>query len=822
MKKSLKKKQLIMLLGPLLFCNNSVLAAEYTGSSTIYGSGFDDYDRITINTSESGGIAPLAGYGLYNVTGTLKAVSITTSGSKADALMLRSSSNLTIGDNLNIIATGSSADGINVAITGSSLLKVGNDAEISVAKGVGVRANLSIGGGNNSIIIGDNLKVTTAGNGSNITDAEGYAVYAGNRDYETVNMPAAGSAIISIGDGSSLTTSGTSAHAVYANKTGYITLKSTNITTTGKGAHGLYAANGDITPNYSFSCIFGGCPKTSLTGGKITLFGDTQITVNTDYDGTSQQSYAIYSSGSDSLIASAGDLNGSVNQNIYTITGDMKADNAGTITLTMNDGSIFNGNTTVDDVSNLDLRIAGTNSQWNMSKSSSLSYLDLDGATVSIGKQTDFLDGSNDITLTVDELLGNGIFNMRTTIDGINNHHDLLKVTESNMASGNHTIVINDSNTGGTTVDGSERVQLVQTEGGDAVFTGTTDVGGYIYKLGQGDATLGERDSDWYLTSKKKDSGGGENSNTGDNSANIASINYLMNYIENQTLLQRMGELRNTSNQTGDAWGRVYSGYIDSFDNHNLKDKKLRYSGFQLGADKNIDSTELWDIYIGVVAGMSKGMTDFNVGDGSTTSYYAGIYGTYKEYNGFYLDFMAKYMYMDNKFNTTTSGGYAVNGSGHSNGLAVSLEGGKRFWLNGKPTIDAGSWFIEPQGQFTYGYQGSSSIDSSNGLKTELSQFNSFLGRVSTLFGYTTYDQKQNQVDVYAKFGYVKEYDGDTSYQFNQGIKESYSFKGHWIDMGLGVNAQIAGHHNIYADLNYATGDAFNIRQVNIGYRYNF
>lgn len=816
MNKKFKKRPLAILLTPLLFCNNSVFAADYTGSQSIYGGGYDDYDTITVNTTEAGGITPLAGYGLYNVTGTLKEVNITTTGSKADALMLRSSSNLTIGDNLKITSTGSSADGINLAITGSSTLKIGNNANVNVSKGVGVRSNLSIGGGRNSITIGDNLRVTTTGNGSNLTDAEGYAVYAGNRDYETVNMPTEKSASVSIGNGSILTTSGSSAHAVYANKTGAISLGSTNITTTGNGAHGLYAAPGDITPNYSFSCLFGSCPKTTLDGGSILLFGDTQITVNTENDGTSQQSYAIYSTGSNSIIASAGDNTGSVDRNVYTITGDMKADNAGTITLTMNDGSIFNGNTTVDDASNLELRIAGANSQWNMTKSSSLSYLDLDGSTVSIGTQSELLDGTNQVTLTVDELLGNGIFNMRTTIDGVNNYHDLLEVKGQNMASGNHTIAVNDSNTGGSTVDGQERIHLVKTEGGDAQFTGTTDVGGYTYKLGKGDSTFGERDSDWYLSSD------GHKSNPGDNSANIASINYLMNYVENQTLLQRMGELRNTNNQTGDVWGRVYSGYINSFENQSLNGKKLRYSGFQIGADKNVNSTELWDVYVGFVAGMSKGMTDFKVGDGSTTSYYTGIYGTYKEYNGFYLDFMAKYMYMDNKFNTTTSGGYAVNGSGHSNGLAVSLESGKRFWLNGKPTVDAGSWFIEPQAQFSYGYQGSTSINSSNSLKTELSQFNSFLGKVSTLVGYTTYDQNQDQVDVYAKLGYVKEYDGDTSYQFNNGPKESYSFGGHWIDMGLGVNAKIAEHHNIYADLNYATGDAFNIRQVNVGYRYNF
>ncbi|KES12582.1 hypothetical protein SASC598O02_000100, partial [Snodgrassella alvi SCGC AB-598-O02] len=47
--------------------------------------------------------------------------------------------------------------------------------------------------------------------------------------------------------------------------------------------------------------------------------------------------------------------------------------------------------------------------------------------------------------------------------------------------------------------------------------------------------------------------------NTAKNAANILNSNYLMNYVETQTLLQRMGQLRTDDTASGKVWGRIYT-----------------------------------------------------------------------------------------------------------------------------------------------------------------------------------------------------------------------------------------------------------------------
>lgn len=92
-------------------------------------------------------------------------VTVNTTGSQSDALMQRSSNNLTIGDDLTIVTTGYSADGLNLAVTGASNLVVGDRANITTTSGVAVRANLSNqtgNGGKNVITLGENATCHTS------------------------------------------------------------------------------------------------------------------------------------------------------------------------------------------------------------------------------------------------------------------------------------------------------------------------------------------------------------------------------------------------------------------------------------------------------------------------------------------------------------------------------------------------------------------------------------------------------------------------------------------------------------------------------------
>ena len=292
-----------------------------------------------------------------------------------------------------------------------------------------------------------------------------------------------------------------------------------------------------------------------------------------------------------------------------------------------------------------------------------------------------------------------------------------------------------------------------------------------------------------------------------------------MSYVETQTLLQRMGQIRTDDTASGKVWGRIYTGKLNSFNDNRLSGFDMDYYGLQMGLDRKLNYDKV-NLYYGLMGGLSRGEVDHNVGDGSTKSYSLGLYGTLQSQNGFYLDGLVKYMHMTNKFNTLTGGGYRVNGDGHTNGFSLGAEMGKRIRLTSAGEAEQG-WYLEPQAQLTFSHQNGATINATNGLRTRLGSYNSLIGRASLILGYTIQNNK-NPVDIYFKTGYLREFDGKTSYTFNRVAKEKYDFGGNWWDNGIGINVRLNGKHHIYGDMVYSAGNKFNQKQINAGYRYNF
>ena len=536
----------------------------------------------------------------------------------------------------------------------------------------------------------------------------------------------------------------------------------------------------------------------------------------------------------------------------------------GVINLDLTDGSMLLSSLDNDNgAGEINLGLSGSHSQWKMTGSSNINSLELsDDAKVSFGYDyatpdaVTSLNGNNAMVLETDSLKGNnGVFKMRAAI-GKNIDNDLLKITGLQQAKGNHKIAVIDAKTGSATVTGKEKIKLVETNGGDAKFSlssSAVDIGGYEFN------TLDEFDNsnpdgkDWILSASSNSDGnqGGETSggsdsnndngsagdsgsgmkpkpkpdskpnltNTAKNAANILNSNYLMSYVETQTLLQRMGQIRTDDTASGKVWGRIYTGKLNSFNDNRLSGFDMDYYGLQMGLDRKLNYDKV-NLYYGLMGGLSRGEVDHNVGDGSTKSYSLGLYGTLQSQNGFYLDGLVKYMHMTNKFNTLTGGGYRVNGDGHTNGFSLGAEMGKRIRLTSAGEAEQG-WYLEPQAQLTFSHQNGATINATNGLRTRLGSYNSLIGRASLILGYTIQNNK-NPVDIYFKTGYLREFDGKTSYTFNRVAKEKYNFGGNWWDNGIGINVRLNGKHHIYGDMVYSAGNKFNQKQINAGYRYNF
>ncbi|MGQ7114359.1 autotransporter outer membrane beta-barrel domain-containing protein, partial [Escherichia sp. TWPC-MK] len=65
---------------------------------------------------------------------------------------------------------------------------------------------------------------------------------------------------------------------------------------------------------------------------------------------------------------------------------------------------------------------------------------------------------------------------------------------------------------------------------------------------------------------------------TADAGGNYLNVGYLLNYVENRTLMQRMGDLRNQS-KDGNIWLRSYGGSLDSFASGKLSGFDMGYNG---------------------------------------------------------------------------------------------------------------------------------------------------------------------------------------------------------------------------------------------------
>lgn len=512
----------------------------------------------------------------------------------------------------------------------------------------------------------------------------------------------------------------------------------------------------------------------------------------------------------------------------------------GIINIDMYSGSSLTGATYTDGVNGGVLNMTMTGTGWNMIADSSVTKLVLNNSTV------DFAEDKTGSVLTVGDLSGNGTFIMRTDIvgdgDGVNNSGDRLVVTGT--SAGNHFLKI--LNRGSLATTGNEVLTVVETADGQANFgmdssAPQVELGGYLYDIRKSGNTWELYSSAVYVPPVEptgpvdptdppvpvdpvnpidpvdpdtdSGNGGGKITTTADAGANFLNIGYLMNYAETQTLLQRMGDLRQNG-EGGDVWLRGFSGKFDSFASGKMSRFDMSYNGVQLGADKRI-SQEM-PLFVGGFIGMADGDPNYNSGDGSVKSHSMGVYATYMASNGFYTDAVVKYSRLKNEFNVQDSQNNHVNGDGRSGGISFSLEAGKKFSLN-QP---GNGWYIEPQAQLSFSHQNSTDITASNGLKVDLGSYNSTLGRTSAIAGYEI-NGDNTAVNIYLKTGYVREFDGNVDYKLN-GSTEQHTFKGGWWNNGLGISAQINKQHTLYMDIDSSVGNKFDQRQINGGYRFSF
>ncbi len=681
----------------------------------------------------------------------------------------------------------------NVNITTTALSSKGVYAE-----GAGTRVDL------------ESSSISTAGDVSHGIEFTGVSAEARDVDVVTAGDGAFGvhmmNSAFNFYNGN-INTSGDSSGAFFVGRGGEAEISNSNLTTSGVSAHGLSIVDDSVINLSNSTVLVGGSDSSVLNsdistgqtgqfnisdsvlraelGAAIHVGGDGHTAIN--LSGSSIESVvgelftSSASAGSSSLTAEASTLKG----DIISGSADFDAD------FNLKNGSTWTGAGNGIDTLSL------INSSWLMSGDSTTRKVAMDGGSVSF----DHSDGIYK-TLTTGALSGNGRFLMST--DLANLQGDMLVVQDAGMATGNHQLLVSDS--GHEPLNGDGRLKLVDTNGGDAKFDlygGHVDAGAFRYGL--------EQDGDnWVLARASgkpaEELSSGANAAVAAHTASASLWSAQMN-----ALVKRLGELRMGKDEGG-VWTRGISKRYDVSENSS-RAYTQNVTGIEIGADKAI-ALEKGKVYLGAMVGTASAKLNFGEGaSGNTDSKMVGVYATYLNDNGVYVDSVLKHSQFDNDIKMSTNLGAPVKGSYKTRGIGADIEVGKHIKLGE-------GWFVEPQLELTATRTQGGNYTASNGLRVKSDDVDSLQSRVGSLFGRSLEMSNGMKAQPYVKASYVAEHAGSSKVSVN-GNKIDAKLPGNRVELGFGGVLQVSEKSKISLDAEYAKGNS--IEQpwgVNLGYRY--
>lgn len=298
----------------------------------------------------------------------------------------------------------------------------------------------------------------------------------------------------------------------------------------------------------------------------------------------------------------------------------------------------------------------------------------------------------------------------------------------------------------------------------------------------------------------------GSLSNTVMGLRNLATINLLTWRQEFSSFSQRMGELRDSQGNSG-VWARVYGGEIEQGSNYDNS-----YQTYQVGYDKAYDYAG-GKLFLGYLFSYTDGNTDYDLGSGENNSIGAGVYGSWFNNSGHYIDVVAKLSRLHNDYDVYSENRmYNSKGDYTNYGVSLGVEYGKRFVTDNK-------FFIEPSIRMDLGRVANKSYSTSTDVRVDQDTLYTALGSLGAKIGYNL--EKGN---LYARISGVKEFAGDidTTYtnKFGQ-TKTSVDLEDEWVEFGIGGNYKVAENVNLYLDLSKTTEAMVDTNwQANLGFRW--
>lgn len=561
-----------------------------------------------------------------------------------------------------------------------------------------------------------------------------------------------------------------------------------NITVSGSSWGAIYNENGANTQLHASKTL-------NLLSDKWGIVNDNSI-VNAQAEKAINIKGTVWTSGGNIIV-------GKDSSTLQTVIhGDLTAKNNGYISaFVSNAGSSLIGNTNDSHWKDTVTRdAAGTGIHMVLNNGSVWNNFDHDSTIQSLDTSNAKIDmqDSHFKGLFIGTLKGDkSTFNMDIDAGTNTNNSDRLYIAGTHT--GNHYITLNNVNADGNT-DGAAGTVLVSVKDEQGKFLANdkeSSLYWYKYTLDHQDSTTDGYKTDWYLKEVEIIPAYPLNPANPRPTTSVDAVDATQrlafaNWVEDDKLMQRMGDLRHETNNEEGVWVRVkggkYSG--DGFSN--------RHTMYQLGYDDVVKNTDKLKRYQGVAFSYDDGKNSFNRGSGKLKAKSIGFYSTELRNKGHYLDLALKIYDADSDFTVFDTEGKKITGAFDNSGISLSAEYGRKKYLDEH-------WSIEPQAQLTLGYLGGARYTTSNGIHVSQSDPNSVLGRIGCNFMYDM-DKKNT---VYLKANWLHQFAGNYGVTLTNG-NDSLRIDNHdhdtWFEYGLGFACMIGKNNHLYADVERSTG----------------
>ena len=465
--------------------------------------------------------------------------------------------------------------------------------------------------------------------------------------------------------------------------------------------------------------------------------------------------------------------------------GDLTS-NSGTAAVTLNNGSAWTGGST----GNGDITLIN-GSLWTLTKDSTANSVNPDGSSViSLAGDAKKLD-----TQKLGGTGGTFLMDLKYLDNDVNTYRDGgsdFIVAHDGNGSAYNVSLTNGSSVNGMT-DGS-KLYFASTAADTSTFRMNQAVQVENYKKIYNKNLIVKKETDatgtglngyddWFLTPDTSKGNGGNTVNPNGIVPGSAANTAFALWRDDDTLLKRLGELRNDSQDDG-IWARLVNKHLERDGRHGFEGN---YKTIQVGYDKKRDTENNGSWYYGGAISHLWGDTDYTDGHGSQKETDLSLYGTNIRPHGHYLDLIARVGRIDSDYTTS----YGDHGKFENWGMSFGAEYGRQKALGG-------GWSIEPQAQLTYHYLWGDDYTTRNGAKVNQDNADSLVGRLGFIVSREFNAGTDHAGRVYLKASILHDFLGDTTstivddihYRDDDDLGDTWYIAGIGTDINLGKNTR--------------------------------